>query len=78
MITNIGKSTIVRCQKMIYRHRKIDLPMLEIRISDINKLAGLPISVNQNQLPISEIRTSKIGKQPDLPISENGITDIGK
>ena len=46
---------------MIYVYQKFDLPRSEIRISDISKLADLPISENQHELPILVIRISNIG-----------------
>ena len=47
---------------MIYWYRKFDLPLLEIRISDINKSTDLLISENQHELLIYVIRMSDIGK----------------
>ena len=56
---------------MIYRYRKFDLPISEIRFTDIGKSADLSISEIQNELPISENRFSDIGKSDDFTISVN-------
>ena len=45
---------------MIYRYRKFDFPILEIRISDIGKCDDLPIL--ENDLPIPEIQITNISK----------------
>ena len=47
---------------MIYRYRKFDLPISEIRLTDVGKSADLPISEIQKELPISENRFSDMGK----------------
>ena len=59
-LTDIGKSTIFRHRKMIYRyrkkvyrHQKFDIPISEIRFSDIGKsrINIHLIAHNQSQRP---------------------------
>ena len=71
---------------MIYRHRKFDLPISDIRIHDIGKSTDFFISENQVELTLSVNRFFNIGEY-DFPISANQnyfrisvirISDIGK